>query len=539
MTASDVTVRRVYLAASGILLLFALGLHLAFFLSAGPLVRDEAHEVNFATMDTAGEMVGRLWLDSSPVLYKLYLRAWSVLGESDEVFRASGLLIAVLYLMALVLFFGSSSKNGVPVVTLALPVLSPVVVQQFDALRPYGLGILFTTLFFAFFLDYFRSSRRASFALASLTSVLAVNSMFPACFFVLAACLSAALISVMDQRRRAALLFLLLGVWPFLGVLPYVPVVRKSSYWIVTQQESFPYSTTFGILRQAAGETTVALALALTFMVLAVSFVLERGRAEGTDRSQVLLGLMTLGLFTLLILGSFYGSQILPTTMRYVPVLCLAALCLDVALRPLPLKWRSGAAVTLCLVATVGFAPTFERVTVRQSNVDLVAAKIAEMATADDLVLLHSWSSAISFSRYHHAPTPILTIPDLDQHLVHDYAFLRRKFEDPDPISDVFAALEATLRGGHRVFMIGYFRSGGPTEDIPAITPAPHAEHGWFKVPYLGNFENRVCQFMWRHAERIRTMPAPSVQVDSRVRLPWGVAVGWRDEPLDSPPAGR
>lgn len=525
--------KRLYSGASAVLLALGLALHVSFFATVGPLWRDEAHEVNFASLGTLSDVLGRLWLDSSPALYKLFLRSWSFLGSSDATFRLSGLAIAVIHAGVLFSFFGRPWRRSPPLLVLALPVLSPVVVLQLDALRPYGLGVLLTTLFFSAFLRFFRDRGTRAYGLAAVAGILAVNTTYHACFFVLAACLGGALVELSTGLPwRRALAVLSVGAWPLLGVLPYVGIVERSSTWIVTQQTELPLAAVLGIYRQAAGPVTEVVALAavaitLVFLIVRIGGTRVASEAEARDGW---LGLVTLVLFSSAILGSFYASGIPPTPNRYVPLLVMSALCLDVSLRTQPLPWRVGTGLVLGVLSIVGLPRAIDRVTTRQTNVDLVAERIEHLATQDDLVLLRSWSSAISFCRYYNGSARVWTIPNIEDHSIHRYDLLRLKFEDEDPISDVGGALEDALKGGHRILMVGSFRPVRLSPEIPLLAPAPHPKHDWYKVAYLWNWEDRVTQFVLRHAtEIVDATPAPAQDVHRHERLPLHIATGWRE----------
>jgi hypothetical protein len=206
------------------------------------------------------------------------------------------------------------------------------------------------------------------------------------------------------------------------------------------------------------------------------------------------------------------------------------ALYLDVTLRAQPLRWRAGVAVVVAVVALAGFPTAVDRVTTRQSNVDLVADRIESLSTPEDMVLLRSWTSAISFCRYYDGPAPVWTIPNVGDHRIHRYDLLRRKLEDEEPDADVIAAVERTLRGGDRVFLAGNFRSVRAVPEIPRLAPAPHPQHGWYKVAYLWNWEDRVTQFVLRHVTHVAdATPATAQEVDRHERLPLRVAAGWRE----------
>ena len=525
---------RLYLVASAILVVLGLALHTAFFLTAGPLWRDEAHEVNFASFETLSDVLGHLWLDSSPALYKLFLRAWSHLGEADKSYRLSGLLIAGLHIGVLLAFFGRRWRRAPPVLALALPLLSTDVVRQFDALRPYGLGVLLMTVFFGTFLWFFRAPGARSYWLTAAAGILAVNATYHACFFVLAACLAGALVELLTGHRwRRAAALLSIGVWPLFGALPYLSVVRRSSSWIAVQQSKVPFSNVLDVFRQAAGQTAELAALAL--LVASLFFLGERLMTQNrttmlAEAREGMLGLMTMVLFSIFVLGSFYGSDIPPISRHYVPLLMMAALCLDVALRSQPLRWRAGVALTLVLIALAGLPAGLDRVTARQTNVDAVAERIERLAAPQDLVLLRSWSSAISFCRYYDGPAPVWTIPDLADHQIHRFDLLHRKFEEENPIGDVLAAVESTLQGGHRVFLVGQYRPVPPTPRIPQLAPAPHPRYGWYKVPYLWNWQDRVAQFIIGRATHIvEATPQMRQEVSDHERLPLRIAGGWRE----------
>jgi hypothetical protein len=163
-----------------------------------------------------------------------------------------------------------------------------------------------------------------------------------------------------------------------------------------------------------------------------------------------------------------------------------AATCIDVALASLsPKPWsliaRAGFAVGF--VALCAF-PAWQALEVPQTNVDSVAARLEQIARPDDLILINTWNYGIPFRRYYHGSAKYMTIPPVDDLRCHRMDIIKQQMMSPAPIAPALAAIDATLRSGHTVWLVGSlsFVPPGrvPLEVAPAVESAVGLKGGIF-----------------------------------------------------------
>jgi hypothetical protein len=236
---------------------------------------------------------------------------------------------------------------------------------------------------------------------------------------------------------------------------------------------------------------------------------------------------LTALLFTFSVTASFAASGIAPTPLRFVPVVLMAALCCDLLVSAIPPAFGTALSAVLAVVCVSSLDDALRHASRRASNVDVVAQAISDQAEAEDLVVLRSWSSAISFARYYKGRAPFVTIPDLPDHQIHRYDLLIEKFRQSDRTEDVMRGVERTFSSGHKVYLVGHFRPVPLEPIVPELPPAPHPRFGYFKVPYLWNSEDRVFQHVLRRATSLSLIPLPTHHtVSARENLPLRVARG-------------
>src|SRR4051794_30165090 len=105
--------------------------------------------------------------------------------------------------------------------------------------------------------------------------------------------------------------------------------------------------------------------------------------------------------------------------------------------------WRFGKyrwLVALCL-GLWSFVPAWKTMHVRQTNVDLAANRLNQMAEAGDTILVNPWYIGVSFNRYYHGAASWNTVPPISDHLVHRYDLLKEQMEASDPIDPLLKQL--------------------------------------------------------------------------------------------------
>ena len=161
----------------------------------------------------------------------------------------------------------------------------------------------------------------------------------------------------------------------------------------------------------------------------------------------------------------------------------------------------------------------------RLTDIDLVAHKLEQEASRDDLIVLNPWNFAPSFYRYYHGLTPWITVPTMSEHRIHRYDLMKSKTMEVDPLNDVRSAIQQTLQSYHRVWIVG--GALPPDENMPRLGPAPNPYFGW--AGYMNFWSMELGSFLNQHAATgmvvIERMPG----VNDGENVPLLVAQGWQD----------
>jgi len=223
-----------------------------------------------------------------------------------------------------------------------------------------------------------------------------------------------------------------------------------------------------------------------------------------------------------------------PRPWYFLPLMTLLASALDTIFGALA-RSRGGrfAALRVAAVALVAAAqavPTWQHLTTRQTNADLVAREVARAAAPEDLVVVLPWYYGVSFNRYYAGPARWLTLPDIADHRIHRYDLLKPRLASAHPLDDVLQQVAATLRSGHRVWVAGDASWPSPGEAAAIPPPAPSSPDGWHDYPYMVGWSRGFGRFLQRHAALIAAVAVPTHQqpVSSLEDLQLEVVEGWR-----------
>ncbi len=547
----------------GLVAMAAAALHIRFATEVGGLWRDETNSVNLATLPTLAEVWHFLDYDSFPILYFAVLRAWtSVVGVgNDEALRGLGLLIGLGILGVL---WSNARAFGcrLPVLSLALVGLNPMIVRYGDSNRAYGLGILLILLTLRSFWRLVEQPSRPSasrIAVAAVLAVLSVQCLYYNSVLLLAIAFGASVVAVRAKAWRTVSIIIGIGAMAAASLLPYVPIIIRMRAW--TFLVSYP--TTLSWLWKRACEVMGSprpgaiwlwvglVAASLGVAIVAAPLMSFRRRRlftaarslSASDRlpAVVLFALVnlvvgvagyavflralnyytrpwyyiTLAVFVACTLDAIFGAwtitahrQAARLVLRSLrPLVALTFLCLT-----LPLSWRE--------------MPT------RQTNVDLIAARIEELSRKGDVIVLPRWECAITFCRYYHGPAEIVTIPPMDDHRFHRYDLVVAQMRKANAHEPVLARVAEALHSGHRVFLADSLPF--PTTEVQLPDPYPLYQDpngGWHGAPYDQIWQARVGGFLRVHATSARAL-AVSLPVGIKVQeledLQPAVVEGWR-----------
>jgi hypothetical protein len=103
--------------------------------------------------------------------------------------------------------------------------------------------------------------------------------------------------------------------------------------------------------------------------------------------------------------------------------------------------------------------------------------------------------------------------------------------KDTNSLAPVLAKISATLRAGHRVWVVGLadFAQVEPLEP-PLLPPPPLPGDGWSDTPYVSSWSARTAYYLQQHATRLAPVvlsgdDIPTIQENLRLFA----AEGWHD----------
>ncbi|HVT58819.1 MAG TPA: hypothetical protein VHR45_10505 [Thermoanaerobaculia bacterium] len=565
-------------ALAGLAGAIALGLHLVRCFHAGGLWRDEAAAVALARLPTFTEVWHSFQHEAFPLLVPALLRAFTALaGDGDGALRVLGLAVGLGVLAA----FAASSwltARTPPLAGWALLGINAPLLVFGDSLRGYGLGTLAAVLAFAFLARMLAEPRPLWIGAAALAALAAVQCLFPNAALVLSACAAAAVVTARRGRRRAIVAAAAIGAVAALSLLPYAAPLAAARSWNVVVTYPTSLRQILAVLIATVGPPPGAalwgaLLLAAVGSGIALSVAGRQRRPETAESPPpaappagaapadlVLFGLLTLGLA-----GAGFAAFLLrlsytPRAWYFLPLLGVAAAALDMVLAQAPraaaaragsaggaatpsagprrrnglrwldwLRWLQLLRPAVAVAALLALVPpALDKAVMRQTNVDLVARRVAELAAGGDLVVVVPWADGVSFRRYYRGAAAWTTLPALADLRIHRYDLLKAKLASAQPIDDVLAAAGAALRSGHRVFLAGTIRFPAPGEPVPHLPPAPASAWGWHDIAYTEVWSRQLGDFVARHARRLAPVPLPPAGPVSRFEdLALTVADGW------------
>ncbi|MBX9787868.1 MAG: hypothetical protein K2Y37_03055 [Pirellulales bacterium] len=509
-------------------MLLILGLHLRNYRHAGPLWRDEAQTAALATLPAWSDVWQAMPNDSFPPLATAAFRAWSrVFGDSDASLRKFGFLVGIAILAAMAGCTLALYRTG-PTVALALWGMSPISIRYGDAVRPYGLGVLWVVLSFGLVAKLLERPTWPRAMLAALSLIASVQTVYSSTVLVAALVTAATLVALASGRWKLAAIAIALGLAAATSLLPYAGQVRAASEWSALTLEDVSFSYVWQRLLDALAEPTSAFAWLWGGCCAAASIVAWRGcHAMRTQRvrrdalpevpaaSRERHPASEISAFAVLVVALavpgmllfFWWMRVPARAWHYLPTIALLAAALDAALAGL----RNAGAWRIALLAlglVLGLSADFDILDQRQSNLDQIAARLNERAEPGDLVIVSPWYAGVTFHRYYHGAAAWTTLPSLETTALHRFDLLKQRMTEREPLAPLVAQIEAALRSGHRVWLVGGgWRSIPPGSLAPRIDPAPHPKTGWRPRPYLETWMLQVKVFLLAHLQTYSHVP--------------------------------
>ncbi len=481
--------------------------HIVYFTHAGGLWRDEVTSVNVASSPTVGEMWHLRDFDSFPFLWHLILRAWIKIGmrATADHLRVLGQL-AGFGLLAAIWVRARVVDKGWPLFSLVLLALQPHVIRYGDSIRAYGLGLIAITLMFAAVWRVVEKPSWRSYLLAALVSLIGCQLLYYNTIVLFALGVAGAVVCVRRRRYARAAVVLAIGIPAAASMVPYFDIASRLDSWQPLLQQ--PY--TLGLLGEklheilgAQGDGVMALWAVLMLITIAAPVVAQNpkwtAKLSDEQRDRALFCLATIvvlfPLYWLFLKRLSYVTE----PWYYFAVLAVSAFCIESTLRVFFRDYRihRAALAVVTVIVMSSLLLEYSLVSMRMTNVDLIARMLAEEAAPEDVIIVRPWYAGVSFDRYYHGKAPWMTLPDFPSHQYHRYDIVKQLMRDPDSALDpLYAAMTKALRGGHRVWICGPLPPVKDRSQLIHLAPAPDPKAGWNEGVYNFAWSQRVSYFI-------------------------------------------
>jgi hypothetical protein len=526
MSAPTLFWRRAEFAVAALISGWVVTLHLTNLLRAGPLWRDEVGTVDFAAMPSVNEIWHNLRYDNFPPLFVAVARVWTWAGfKSDFGYRCLGFLVGMATLAA---FWWCPRKIGArtPLICLALYAVNPVGIRVGDSLRPYGLGIVLTFVTMVLVWRFLQAPGWRTLLPAIVAAVLSVQSLYQNAFFIAAFCVGGWVVTYAGRDWKRAKQIGLIGLVAALSLLPYVGIIRLGDEWRAISRVVIGFDTVLRLARAALQTDGGWMDCVWLVFLGMVCLVASRKR----DPRALYFGTVLFAgvSFHLLFLGLLNQP---PRLWYFLSLMAPVALIFDALLISVSdPRWQMARVMGCAFVVLACASTCFWRVGWRQSNIDLVAAKLKESAKPDDFIIVNPWYFGVSLQRYLDT-NRWTTLPPMEDVRIHRYDLLRRKMEQADAMVPILQKTETTLRAGQTVWVVGGIDQPG-NHEAPPVLPPYRAGMNKTEGAYCANWASQEAHVLDLHAADVGTVavPIPGDQpIGSFENVRLMVFQGWRE----------
>jgi multidrug transporter EmrE-like cation transporter len=383
-----------------------------------------------------------------------------------------------------------------------------------------------------------RAPSRRAVILATIASMLAVQALYQSMFMLIAFCLGGALLAAGRRDFKRALLVLALIVPPALSLLPYLGVIGRANQWNVVTEVPLGLSRIWLVFQRALsapGPLMFWLWAALLLAAIVTGCVVIAAKTKtsaSNDDRDVAWFLVTVIVAATSAYYLFLTLLKFPTEVwYYLAWMGVVAVGIDALLSRIIREdrvrvVRLAGVVLLAVIMSPGI---WQQAQVRMTNLDLVATRLNREAGNDDLILMHPWFCGPAFGRYYKSKAPWLTLPPLADQRLQRLDLFKEQMQQDAPIQPVLEKMEATLRDGHVVWLIGYYPFSNPPRIPPPLPRAGEGPGGWNEAPYMTVYGMQVAYFLQAHALETKSLKLDSTQaVNPFEHFPVTAVSGWR-----------
>ncbi len=502
---------------------------------AGALWRDECAVVNLARMPSVADITRNFQHEAFPVPFPVFVRAYTnIFGASDSALRSFGMvagaaLLGGLWLNAYLI------GRGPPLVSLALVGLNTTFLFWGTTVRGYGVGSALIVLAFGLLASVMLNPSRMRIIAAAVISIAAVQCLVHNLALIFALIASAVIVCLVRHDLRRVII--LLGIFA-LCLISFVPYLNAySSSW--SQVVEFPVTSRL-LWKQfnfALGNPSPAVAwfwhIAFIILFTASIWQLYRSRSHkpGPDRDLLLLGSLAAIAAPMAYYEFLQTLSYLTRSWYFLALISVLAVAMDCLAQALSsaISIRIGRLIFAAIALLVLPIHAWPKIIERQTNIDIVAKKVSELAKPADLIVVAPWQYGISFNRYYHGATPWITLPTITDLRVHRYDLFREKMLSLHPIDDVLEKVHRTLAAGNRVWFVGGIKLPPEGRAPRSLPPPPSVSAGWDNVAYSDSWMQQLGAFARAHGEHGQNVSLPTKQrINPFEDVPLLVVDGWQ-----------
>ena len=504
--------------------------------NAGALWRDECGTVQLAQMPTVFDIIEYFDHQTFPPMVPLIVRVYiQFCGGSDAALRCLGIAVGVAFVWA-AWCNARTVTHGVPLLSLAVFGLSSTFLTWGTTVGGYGFGAVLIILAFTMGAKLLLA-RTPSAILGAFIAILG-SCQFAISNVTLAVTigLSALLVAMIHRAfKTAAIVATIIVCCALIGAL-YLKIFSSGEWRILFRQSGHLWD----LWREFTGaygaslfHTWVVRSCFIAVMIAGGWMLGKRGfhRLDSSESSVLPYALLVALLSPVAYLAVLSLSGYRTKPWHYVLLLALLAATIDtISMLISRAPWlRVARVIGAILAAIAAAAPAWSTVHERQTNIDIVSKKVAELAQPSDLIVVAPWQYGISFNRYYRGDTPWITLPTMDDHRIHRYDLMLAKMTSPHPIDDVLDKVSQTLAAGNRVWLVGGVKTFDPGQAPLILPPAPKDRFGWDSAAFSESWWEQVSAFVREHGEHGQTVSLQSSGPVNQIEdVPLVIVDGWQ-----------
>jgi hypothetical protein len=416
--------------------------------------------------------------------------------------------------------------------------LSGTTIRWGDSLRAYGLGVLLLLFALGLIWRVARTPARSAVIAAMLVGILAVQALYQSLFVLAAFCLAGVVVAARRRDFKRALLVISLGIPAALSLLPYLRVIQRAGQWNVVTEVPLDLTRIWLVLHRALSDPSPLMfwlwAILLPGAIIAGCLLLRtnRNKPAADDAHELAWFLLTILVALSIAYYLFLTALKFPTEVWYYLVwMAVAAVAIDALIARLARDdWpRILRIVAVVILSAILVSPLSQRARVRMTNLDLAAQRLNQESAKGDLILVHPWFCGVTFHRYYKGEAEWLTLPPLADHRLQRLDLFKEKMQLDAPVQPVLAKMEATLRNGRTVWLVGHYPFSQPPRPPPKMPRAGEGPSGWNEAPYMTAYGMEVAYFLQAHAGGSTPLNVEVTQaVNPFENFPVRAVTGWR-----------